>query len=307
MTLIYIDPLFAEHATPRGHPERAERHVAVLAALDGDGTAAIPRRTAAAASYAAITAVHPSSHVDKLLAAVPSSGHIAIDADTTMAPRTMDAALLASGSAIAAVDAVLSGAAANAFVAARPPGHHAERSRAMGFCFINHVAIAARHAQRAHGVGRVAIVDFDVHHGNGTQDAFWDDPSVLYVSTHQSPLYPGTGEASERGAGNILNVPLAPGTSGPAYRSAFDGTVMPALTEFAPELLILSAGFDAHAHDPLGGLLLTDEDFVWITERMMDLATTSCEGRMVSCLEGGYDLSALGRCVAAHVATLATH
>ncbi len=174
----------------------------------------------------------------------------------------------------------------------------------MGFCFFNHVAVAARHAQRTHGIKRVAIVDFDVHHGNGTQDIFWDDPSVLYVSTHQSPLYPGTGEASERGAGNILNVPLPPGTSGSLYRTLFDGAVVPALNAFEPELLILSAGFDAHMDDPLGGIRLSDDDFVWITQRMLDVADRCCDGRLVSSMEGGYDLAALGRCVAGHVSEL---
>jgi acetoin utilization deacetylase AcuC-like enzyme len=217
----------------------------------------------------------------------------------------MKAARLASGCALAAVDAVIAGEANNAFVACRPPGHHAERSVAMGFCFLNHVAIAARHAKAARGLERIAIVDFDVHHGNGTQDIFERDPGVTYVSTHQSPWYPGTGAASERGVGNILNVPLPAGTGGADYRSVFDATVMPALDGFHPELIVLSAGFDAHADDPLGGMMLREDDFVWITRRMMELAERSAGGRLVSCLEGGYHLPALGRSVAAHVATLA--
>ncbi len=226
---------------------------------------------------------------------MPEHGLVAVDADTSMGPSTMQAARVASGALMAATDALFAGEDKNAFVIGRPPGHHAEHNRAMGFCFLNHVAIAARHAQRAHGVGRVAIVDFDVHHGNGTQDIFWDDASVLYISTHQSPLYPGTGEANERGVGNILNVPLPPGTSSSLYRTLFDGAVMPALNAFEPEFLILSAGFDAHEDDPLGGIRLTDDDFVWITQRMLEVADRCCGGRVVSSLEGGYDLAALGR------------
>ncbi|RAH99537.1 acetoin utilization protein [Acuticoccus sediminis] len=304
MTLLYSDPIFGRHKTPPGHPECAERFAAVERALAHPKFEPLPRRTAAPASDAAITAVHPEAYIARLDALVPAEGLVAVDADTAMGPNTMKAARTASGAAIAATDAVMAGEAKNAFILGRPPGHHAEKSRAMGFCFLNHVAIAARHAQKAHGIGRVAIVDFDVHHGNGTQDIFWDDPSVFYASTHQIPLYPGTGEANERGIGNILNVPLPPGTASSLYRTLFDGAVMPALNAFEPELLILSAGFDAHQDDPLGGIRLTDEDFVWITRRMMDLADRCCGGRIVSSLEGGYDLAALGRCVAGHVSEL---
>jgi acetoin utilization deacetylase AcuC-like enzyme len=304
-TILYTDPVFAEHVTPRGHPECVDRIVTVEAALTGPRFAALDRRTAGTASREAITAVHPPAFVDALEASTPASGLVAVDADTAMGPATMKAARIAAGSAIAAVDAVVAGEATNAFVAARPPGHHAERTRAMGFCFLNTVAIAARHAKAAHGIDRVAIVDFDVHHGNGTQDIFEEDGSVYYVSTHQSPLYPGTGAAGERGVGNILNIPLPAGTSGADYRLIFDAAVMPALHAFRPELVILSAGFDAHEDDPLGGLRLREEDFVWITRRMMDAAEDTAGGRLVSCLEGGYDLPALGRSVADHVATLA--
>ncbi|UOM33334.1 histone deacetylase family protein [Acuticoccus sp. I52.16.1] len=304
MTLIYTDPVFGRHKTPPGHPECAERFAVAERALAHPKFEPLPRRTAAPAPDAAITAVHPAGYLAKLDALVPEHGLVAVDADTSMGPSTMQAARVASGALMAATDALFAGEDKNAFVIGRPPGHHAEHNRAMGFCFLNHVAIAARHAQRAHGVGRVAIVDFDVHHGNGTQDIFWDDASVLYISTHQSPLYPGTGEANERGVGNILNVPLPPGTSSSLYRTLFDGAVMPALNAFEPEFLILSAGFDAHEDDPLGGIRLTDDDFVWITQRILEVADRCCGGRVVSSLEGGYDLAALGRCVAAHVSEL---
>jgi len=304
-TILYTDPIFATHVTPEGHPECVARITAVEAALSGPRFAALDRRTAGPAGYEAITAVHPVGFVDKLEAATPERGLVAVDADTAMGPTTMKAARVASGCAVAAVDAVVAGEADNAFVAARPPGHHAERSVAMGFCFLNHVAIAARHARTAHGIDRVAIVDFDVHHGNGTQDIFEADGTVQYLSTHQSPWYPGTGAASERGVGNIVNVPLPAGTTGADYRDVFDTTVMRALDEFAPELVILSAGFDAHEADPLGDFRLTEVDFVWITQRVMALADRTAHGRLVSCLEGGYNLPALGRSVAEHVATLA--
>ncbi|WP_108663598.1 histone deacetylase family protein [Acuticoccus kandeliae] len=304
-TLLYTDPAFARHQTPRGHPERAERMIAVERALSAPEFDVLVRRRPTPAPYEAIAACHPSAYIEKLEALIPAEGMIALDADTNVGPDSMIAARLASGAMINAIDAIMAGEAQNAFVAGRPPGHHAERDHAMGFCLINHVAIGARHAQKAHGLERVAIVDFDVHHGNGTQDIFETDPSVLYVSTHQSPHYPGTGSPTERGVGNIVNLPLAAGTDGPMYRSVFEAVVMPAVRAFDPDLLILSAGFDAHADDPLGDIRLLEDDFVWITERMMEVADRSCRGRLVSCLEGGYDLAALGRSVAAHVATLA--
>ena len=304
MTLIYTDPLFARHEMPRGHPERTERMAAVTAALSDPRLADLPRRTAEPAPYDAIARCHPSAFLEKLSAAVPESGLMSLDPDTHMGPNSLDAARLASGAVLAAVDAVMAGEAPNAFVAARPPGHHAERTRAMGFCLINHIAIGARHAQAVHGVERVAIVDFDVHHGNGTQDIFYEDGSVLYVSTHQWPLYPGTGASSERGVGNIVNLPLGAGTDGARYRPLFAEVAVEAVDRFAPDLVLLSAGFDAHRDDPLGGLALDEDDFVWITEAMMALADTHCSGRLVSLLEGGYDLGALGRSAAAHVAAL---
>ncbi|MBJ3774894.1 histone deacetylase family protein [Acuticoccus mangrovi] len=305
MTLIFTDPVFALHETPRGHPERPERMAAVDRALATGPLADLPRRSFEPAPYEAIAACHPSSYIDRLEALIPEAGLVAVDADTSVGPHSMIAARLGSGASLAAVDAVMGAETPNAFVAARPPGHHAERTRAMGFCLINHVAIAARHAQAKHGAKRVAIVDFDVHHGNGTQDIFQDDGSVLYVSTHQSPHYPGTGAASERGVGNIVNLPLPAGTDGPHYRAVFEGEVMRAVAAFGPDLVILSAGFDAHAEDPLGDLLLVEDDFVWITRKMMDYAAEHCASRLVSCLEGGYSLGALERSVVAHVTALA--
>ncbi|GAB5378418.1 MAG: histone deacetylase family protein [Acuticoccus sp.] len=306
MTLIFTDEVFARHEMPPGHPERAERMAAVLEALEEDERlASLPRRSATPADDAALALAHPAAYVAALADAAPQHGMIALDPDTHMGPNSLAAARRASGAAIAAVDAVIGGAAKNAFVASRPPGHHAEKTRPMGFCLVNHIAVAARHAQAAHGVERVAIVDFDVHHGNGTQDIFYEDDSVLYVSTHQWPLYPGTGAVHERGAGNIVNIPLGAGTDGAAYRPLFTTGAVAAVDAFAPDLVLLSAGFDAHRDDPLGGLALDEADFVWITETMMALADKHAGGRLVSLLEGGYDLAALGRSAAAHVATLA--
>ncbi|MEM7696522.1 MAG: histone deacetylase family protein [Pseudomonadota bacterium] len=304
MTLFYTDPIFPRHAVPDGHPERPARMAAIRTALEAPQFAALPRRTADPAPYEAIARAHPSAHLDKLDALRPAEGLIALDPDTVMSPDTWTAARVASGCAMAAVDAVLDGEDDSAFIAARPPGHHAERTRAMGFCLINHIAIAARHAQAAHGVERVAIVDFDVHHGNGTQDIFEDDPTVLYASTHQSPLFPGTGAASERGVGNIFNVPLGAGTDGAAFRPIFESAIVAPLDRFAPDLLLLSAGFDAHKDDPLGGFALVEDDFVWITRQMMAIAQKHCGGKVVSLLEGGYDLPALGQSTAAHISTL---
>ncbi|MBE7220100.1 MAG: histone deacetylase family protein, partial [Caulobacteraceae bacterium] len=211
----------------------------------------------------------------------------------------------AAGGAVAAVEAVMAGRCANTFVATRPPGHHAERSRAMGFCFLNNAAVAARHAQTVHGAGRVAIVDFDVHHGNGTQDIFWDDATVLYASTHEMPLYPGTGARSERGTHDtIVNAPLPPGADGAVFRDAMEGAILPRLAAFAPDLVIVSAGFDAHRRDPLATLRFEAADFAWATARLMEVADRHAGGRLVSLLEGGYDLEGLSASAAAHVATL---
>src|SRR6056297_3830681 len=291
-----------DHLTPQGHPEQVARLSHVLAALEGRD---LMRAEAPLASEEDLRLCHPQSHIDRVRAAVPDEGIVQLDADTWMSPGSLDAALRGVGGALAAVDAVLGGQVGNAFVATRPPGHHAETERTMGFCLFGTVAIAARHAIERHGLARVAVVDFDVHHGNGTQDLLWSEARSLFVSSHQSPLWPGTGTKDETGAhGNVLNLPLDPGTNGESFRAAYEETVFPALDAFKPELLLISAGFDAHHDDPLAGLRLTEDDFAWVTGRLCDLADTHCGGRVVSCLEGGYDLDALAASVAAHVDVL---
>ena len=303
-TLLIHHPIFAQHLVPFGHPERPERIVAVETVLAEARFDALLRREATMTDAETILTCHPLAHLDAMRRGSPSEGMVRLDADTIMSPKTLEAALIAVGGACDAVDAVLAGVADNAFCAMRPPGHHAEPTHAMGFCFFNQAAIAARHAQEKHGIGRVAIVDFDVHHGNGTQAIFWDDPSVLYASTHQMPLYPGTGAASETGAGNIVNAPLPPGAGGEEFREAFEDRILPALDRFAPELIIVSAGFDAHERDPLASLELVEADFAWATAVLMERADRFAGGRLVSVLEGGYDLKALAGSVAAHVETL---
>jgi acetoin utilization deacetylase AcuC-like enzyme len=230
---------------------------------------------------------------------------VRVDADTSMSPGSFEAALRGAGGAVCAVNEVITKKARNAFVAIRPPGHHAETARAMGFCFFNNAAIAARHAQKEHGLGRVALVDFDVHHGNGSQDIFWADPTVLYCSTHEMPLYPGSGARNERGEhNNIVNAPLQAGDGGIQFRAAMENAILPRLVDFRPELIVISAGFDAHMRDPLANLNLTEDDYIWVTRRLMDIADDCAGGRVVSVLEGGYDLQGLARSAAAHVLTL---
>lgn len=303
-TLLVHHPIFAEHIVPSGHPERPDRMGAIARALETPEFAGLGRALAEPAPFESITAAHPTSYVEMLRAATPESGLRRIDADTTVSPRSFDAAIHAAGAGCQAVDAVVEGAAANAFCVVRPPGHHAEIATAMGFCLFNSAAIAARHAQRKHGLGRVAVVDWDVHHGNGTQAIFWEDPSVLYASTHQMPLYPGTGSVSETGAGNIVNAPLRPGDGGFQFRAAFESRVLPAVDRFEPELIVISAGFDAHRRDPLANLNLIEDDFAWATLQLMELADRHAGGRIVSMLEGGYDLEALAGSSAAHVRAL---
>jgi acetoin utilization deacetylase AcuC-like enzyme len=306
-TLLFTHPACIGHDTGPGHPERPERLKAVLAALEDESFALLQRREAPEATIEQIARAHPEGFVRRLLAAVPSDGLRSIDADTTLSPGSGAAVLRAAGAGCAAVDAVLAGEARNAFCAVRPPGHHAETARAMGFCLFNSVAVAAMHARMAHGLGRVAVIDFDVHHGNGTQDIFWSEPDMLYASTHQSPLYPGTGSEDETGvAGNIVNAPLPPGSNGVAFRRAMERVVLPALDAFAPELVFISAGFDAHARDPLANLELVEADFAWATREIMAVADRHCDGRVVSSLEGGYDLRGLALSAAAHVHALMT-
>jgi acetoin utilization deacetylase AcuC-like enzyme len=253
----------------------------------------------------AIQRVHAHSYVESIRNAAPSEGTVYLDGDTLMCPCTLRAALLAAGSGMRAVDAVMSGEATNAFCGVRPPGHHAEPRHAMGFCFFNNVAIAAQYARARYGVERAAVVDFDVHHGNGTQAAFWSDKNLFFASTHQMPLYPGTGHASETGiADNIVNAPLQPGDDGDAFREALTNRILPALTKFSPDIIFISAGFDAHKDDPLADIGLVEADYVWATNRILDIANKFAGGRVISMLEGGYDLRSLMLSVAAHVKAL---
>ncbi|TGS87367.1 histone deacetylase family protein [Mesorhizobium sp. M3A.F.Ca.ET.174.01.1.1] len=303
-TRLYTHPVFLEHLTPPGHPERPDRLRAIERVLDDDSFSALDRVKAPEADEATILYAHPQDFVARVRAAIPESGIVSIDADTSASPKSWQAAVTAIGAANAAVDDVFDGRASNVFVAARPPGHHAEKTTAMGFCLFNTAAIAARYAQKKHQAERVAIVDWDVHHGNGTQDIFWDDPSVLYCSTHQMPLYPGTGAKSETGAGNIVNAPLAPRTGSELFRDAFLSRVLPSIDAFAPALIIISAGFDAHHRDPLAEINLTEDDFDWATGQLMERAGRHSGNRLVSLLEGGYDLQGLAFSVAAHVGRL---
>lgn len=290
-----------DHVTPPGHPEQVARLDAVLDALEGMD---LLRVKAPLAAEDDILRCHPKAHLDAIRAAAPEQGWRSLDADTHMSVGTLQAAFRAVGGVVRAVDMVIAGEAQNAFAAVRPPGHHAERETAMGFCFFGNIAIGAKHALDHHGLTRVAIVDFDVHHGNGTQDLVEDDPRILFCSTHQSPLYPGTGAAHETGVGNVLNVPLPEGTGSKAFRDVMERVVLPRVDAFSPQLLLISAGFDAHKSDPLAGMMLETADFAWVTERLCDLADKHCQGRVVSALEGGYDLEALGASAAAHVKVL---
>ncbi len=304
-TLLLTHPASYGHEMGPGHPERPDRIRVIERALEVEAFQSLAREQTPRVARDALLRVHPESYVAAIEQAAPREGFTRLDADTSMSPGTLDAAMHAAGGATFAVEEVMSGRVLNAFVATRPPGHHAERATPMGFCFFNNAAIAARHAQAACGAERVAIMDFDVHHGNGTQDIFWSDASVMYTSTHEMPLYPGTGAMSERGEyGQIVNAPLRAGDGGEAFREALDTAILPRLAAFSPDLVIVSAGFDAHRLDPLGGLDLVEADYAWVTRRLMAIAQKSCHGRVVSLLEGGYDLIGLSRSVAAHVAAL---
>jgi acetoin utilization deacetylase AcuC-like enzyme len=304
-TLLITHPACLEHLTPMGHPERPDRLRAIERILENERFQTLAREQAPAASLETIALCHPMDYIEAIRDATPKEGLARLDADTTMSPGSFEAALRAAGGATRAVDEVMDQAANNAFVATRPPGHHAETAVPMGFCLFNNAAIAARHAQAQHGAERVAIVDFDVHHGNGSQQIFWSDPTVMYCSTHQMPLYPGTGAISERGEHNtIVNAPLRPGDGGEEFREAFETAILPRLTNFRPDLVVISAGFDAHMRDPLANLNLLEPDFAWATKKLMDIADASAGGRIVSMLEGGYDLDGLARSAAAHVTAL---
>jgi len=303
-TLLLTHEACLAHDPGPHHPESPARLKAVLTALAAPAFAKLARGEAPKASLEQIALVHPGDFANRVLAVVPKQGRAALDADTVLSPGSGEAALRAAGACIAAVDAVMKREAQNAFCAVRPPGHHAEPRRAMGFCLFNNVAIAALHARRTHGIGRVAVIDFDVHHGNGTQAAFERDPTLFYASTHQMPLYPGTGDARERGVGNIVNAPLRPMSGSDEFRKAFSTIILPALEAFRPEFVIISAGFDAHRDDPLAQLMLVAADYAWSTERLAEIAKKHARGRIVSSLEGGYNLDALAESAAAHVAAL---
>jgi acetoin utilization deacetylase AcuC-like enzyme len=288
-----------------GHPERPDRYRVVERALEAESFQLLARDQAPRATHEMLIRVHPEDYVKSIEAASPAAGKVRLDQDTAMSAGSYEAALRSAGGAAFAVDEVMGGKVVNAFVATRPPGHHAELATAMGFCFFNNAAVAARHAQAAHGAERVAIVDFDVHHGNGTQHIFWNDKNVLYGSTHEMPLYPGTGSRAERGEHDqIVNAPLAAGDGGDVFREAVESVLIPRVADFAPDLIIISAGFDAHYRDPLGNLQLREEDFAWATRALMKLAAKHCRDRVVSLLEGGYDLLGLSRSAAAHVQAL---
>jgi acetoin utilization deacetylase AcuC-like enzyme len=296
--LVFTDDAFRGHVTPPGHPERVERLDAVERGLAGLG---VKRRVCPMADEGDVLRCHPASYLARVKDAVPEAGWAQLDADTFLSPGSFQAAMRAVGGMCAAVDAVVTGAARAAFVAGRPPGHHAERDVAMGFCLFGTVAIGAKRALDHHGLSRVAIVDFDVHHGNGTQDLLWDEGRCLFVSSHQMPLYPGTGRPDERGAhGQVMNLPLRGGSGGHEMRGVYERVVFPALEAWAPDLLLVSAGFDAHEDDPLAGLNWQAEDYAWLTRHLGGFA----DGRVVSTLEGGYDLDALAASIAAHVGVL---
>lgn len=306
-TRIFTHDICIEHNPGDMHPESPGRLKSVIAALSRAEFEAVEKVEAPLASPALLSLGHARDYVDQILENVPDSGRVYLDPDTAMSPESGEAARRAAGAVCAAVDAVVAGDITNAFCAVRPPGHHAEYDRAMGFCLFNSVSIGARHAMASHGLTKVAVVDFDVHHGNGTQHAFFDDENLFFGSSHQMPAYPGTGARSEVGVGNSnCNVPLPPGAGSREFRAAWQDEILPALEAFAPELIIISAGFDAHVSDPLAQLNVETEDYGWVTREIMAVADRVCEGRVVSSLEGGYDLRALGENAAEHVRALMT-
>jgi acetoin utilization deacetylase AcuC-like enzyme len=303
-TLLLTHPACLEHDTGVGHPEQADRLRAINAALSGAAFKDLKREEAPRAELSQIERLHPKAYVEMVRAEIPAELHNWLDPDTVVSPGSWEASLRATGAVIHAVDQVANGHVDNAFCAIRPPGHHAEPAQAMGFCLFNSVAVAALHAREAHGATRVAVVDFDVHHGNGTQAAFWTDKDLFYGSTHQMPLFPGTGALDETGFGNIFNAPLKPGDDGEVFRAAFEDRVLPALDAFAPDFILVSAGFDAHLKDPLAQIRLLEPDFAWVTEKLLEAAEKHSGGKLVSTLEGGYDLEALASSTGVHVKTL---
>ena len=304
-TLLLSHRACLDHLTPMGHPERPDRLRAIERVLEAEKFQTLAREQAPLAPAEVIALCHPMDYIEALRNASPEEGLVQLDGDTTMSPGSYEAALRAVGGGMQAVDEVMTGKASNAFVAVRPPGHHTEKARPMGFCLFNSAAIAARYAQKQHGAERAALIDFDVHHGNGSQDIFWSDRNVMYCSTHEMPLYPGTGAVGERGKfNNIVNAPLSAGDGGDAFREAFEVTILPRLREFKPDILVISAGFDAHTRDPLANLNLVEADYAWVTQKLMEIADQYANGRVVSMLEGGYDLQGLAHSVDAHVTAL---
>jgi len=303
-TAYITHPTYLKHNMGGWHPESPLR----LSAIDDQLHTArlfdyLAHHEALLVHRSQLLRVHDAAYIDLVEAAAPGEGFYALDPDTSMNPHSLDAAYHAAGGAVMGVDLVMRGEVDNAFIACRPPGHHATRNQAMGFCIFNNVAVAAAHALEAHGLERVAIVDFDVHHGNGTEDIFRDDPRVMLCSTFQHPFYPFCG--ADTASDHIVNLPLPAGTSGPAYREAFGARIMPRLEAFRPHMIFFSAGFDAHREDDMAQFGLVEADYVWITEQVVGVAARHAEGRIVSVLEGGYDLSSLGRSVAAHIKALA--
>jgi acetoin utilization deacetylase AcuC-like enzyme len=307
-TLLLTHPCFVEHDTGIGHPERPDRMRAVDKALAHEAFAKLKRMDAPLRADVedAIALAHPRKYIDAIKAARPGKGEepVRLDPDTVLSPGSWEPALRAVGAGLEAIDQVMRGDVKNAFCQVRPCGHHAETARAMGFCIFNNVAIAGMYARKAHGAERVAVIDFDVHHGNGTQDIYWNNKDLFFASTHQMPLYPGTGALSETGVGNIWNAPLRPGDGGDPFREAFESRILPALKSFGPDLVLISAGFDAHEDDPLANLRLKEPDFAWATAKLAEVADKQAHGRLVSMLEGGYNLNALARSVSVHVAEL---
>jgi acetoin utilization deacetylase AcuC-like enzyme len=304
-TLYLTHPVFKNHDTGSGHPERPDRMRAIDAVMAHEIFNDLVREEAPKSDFEVLKLVHPSGYIEGIREAAPERGLIYLDGDTVMSPGSLEAGLRAVGAGLRAVDAVMTGEARNAFCAVRPCGHHAEPSRAMGFCFFANVAIAGKYAREKHGAERIAVVDFDVHHGNGTQAAYWNDKDLFFASTHQMPLYPGTGALNETGvAGNIVNAPLRAGDGGEKFKQAFEERVLPELRNFRPDIVLISAGFDAHRNDPLASLELVEEDFGWATAKLLEIAEETAGGRVVSMLEGGYDLRGLAGSVAAHVKRL---